>query len=46
MTWSATLGPSMTVQTNCNPRILGCFDTLVIALLQFDLPRCALFNTG
>jgi hypothetical protein len=32
-------------QTNRNPRILRGFDALVIAMLQFDLPRCALFNT-
>src|SRR5262249_3954420 len=38
MTWSATLGPAMNAQTNCHPRNLGCFDTLQIATLQFDLP--------
>jgi hypothetical protein len=46
MTWSATLGPHADGRDQLQPRNLGCIDTLVTAMLQFDLPRYALFNTG
>ena len=46
MTWSGTLRAHIDGRDQLHPRNLRCIDTLVVAMLQFDLPRCALFNTA